>query len=83
MYKCTKRYVNRKFRNKISNKIDTEVRVVFTTRATTGLIKIVSGYNHYRQRQIMINKIGITSTYPRYTDDEDWEYVILCHHNEQ
>ena len=31
----------------------------------------------------MINKIGITSTYPWCTDNEDWEHVLLCHHNEQ
>ena len=59
-----KQYVNRKFRNVISNKIGTEARAAFTAGATTGLIKIVLGYNYYGKRHIMINDIGTTSTYP-------------------
>ena len=45
-----KQYVNREFGNELSNKIDIEARAVFTARATTGLIKIALGYNHYEQR---------------------------------
>ena len=45
-----KQCTNRKFGNKLSNKIDIEARVVFTSGTTTGLIKIALGYDHYKQR---------------------------------
>jgi len=62
--------------------MDNEVRAIFGTEVSTGMIKYIGGYNHYRLRNKMINGNRLTNLYPRYINVKDWQYEILCLANE-
>ena len=55
-----------------------KARAVFNIGATMGIIKYMSGYNHFERRNKMINREAISTQCPRYIDKEDWEHILLC-----
>jgi len=59
--------------------IDLEARNTFKVgKVTTSMIKCVYGYNHYGQRDVMINDEMIESRCPRCDMIETWEHVVQC-----
>ena len=46
--------------------------------ARSGTLKYVTGYNHYRARNIYVNKELCTNKCPQYNDNENQEYVTRC-----
>ena len=42
------------------------------------MLKCVTGYNHYGNRNKAINSGLVENKYPRCNTNESWEHVILC-----
>jgi len=62
--------------------VDLEARNAFKGgKVTTSMIKCVYGYNHYGQRDVMINDEMIDSRCPRCDMTETWEHVVQCNEN--
>ena len=59
--------------------VDVEARNAFLVNLVTpSLIKCASGYNHYGQRDVVINKQLCNAECPRCSRNESWEHVVQC-----
>ena len=58
--------------------IDIEARNCFSQGVGVGMLKCVTGYNHYDNRNKVINSRLVENKCPRCNADESWEHVILC-----
>ena len=55
-----------------------DTRNCFKGGVGAGIIKCVSGFNHYRKRNLIINKNLCCKECPRCGLKEDREHVVLC-----
>ena len=64
--------------------VDIEARNAFKVgRVTTAMLKCVYGYNHYGQRDAIINENMVEEICPRCEMRETWEHVIQCSENKK
>ena len=79
--KVENEYIKKKYGYK-NDFIDIEARNAFRVgKVTTSMIKCAHGYNHYGQRDAMINENMVEATCPRCEMIETWEHVVQCREN--
>jgi len=76
-------YIRKKLGH-IHDMIDIEARNAFKIgKVTPSMLKCVYGYNHYGQRDAMINDYMVEAICPRCEMIETWEHVLKCNENKK
>ena len=48
------------------------------SKITLSIIKCIHEFNLFGIRSVLINNNEIKESYPQYTGDETWEYIMKC-----
>ena len=74
---CEKSYAESKI-PEYSEWLDLEAHNVFHKGVDSGILKCITGFNHYRCRDDSINYGIVGNKCPRCGQEESWQHVILC-----